>query len=88
MLWTFVYLVLWVLMAVALSAIMALYLLLEWGCVMFPDDPDSAMTRCFTYSLDSGESSVCTIADPAQSCLGDAAPFEFTRNLFYSPNFQ
>ena len=56
--WTFVYFMLWLLMALALSVIMALYLQLEWGCPLFPVDSTSSetLTKCFTYNVDNSES--------------------------------
>ena len=59
MVWTFIYFFLWVLMAVGLSLIMALYLQLAWACPRFqPDALEGAAvtTRdCFSYDLDNCE---------------------------------
>lgn len=58
MIWTFLYFLLWVLMAVGLSLIMALYLELQWACSQFQPDVESAMMtseECFTLDLDGCE---------------------------------
>jgi hypothetical protein len=59
MVWTFIYIILWVLMAVGLSLIMALHLLLVWACPMFEPDmmESAAMTtkECFTFNIDGCE---------------------------------
>lgn len=54
MIWTFVYFLLWLLMGVALTLIMALYLLLVWACPKFQPEvsESSTMSRdCFSYNI-------------------------------------